>query len=107
MPLLVVAEPQAVVPIVGGKVIHALAVLLVLKPFALVAFAVEEGIGAVALTLAFVVLAFIDVTVLVRGLTLSVGLSGHHFALILATVLRGGRAKRNLLRIRTQRQAEK
>jgi hypothetical protein len=36
-----------------------------------------------------------------------VGLSGHHFALVFATVLRGGRAKRNFLRIHTQWQAEK
>ena len=81
--------------------------LLILKPFALVALAVGKGIGAVALTLSFVVLTFIDVSVLVCGLTLSVGLSGHHFALVFATVLRGGRAKRNFLRIHTQWQAEK
>ena len=71
--------------------------LLVLKPFTFVFLTIEEGVGAEALTLAFFVLAFIPVDVLINGFPFAMRLSLKEFALKLTTILRGTRTKCDFL----------
>ena len=96
--MLVVAPPQTVVAVVVGKVVDARAVLLVIEPLAFIFLAVEESVGAETLTTPLMVFTFVKVPVLICSLPLAVRLVGHHLALILATVFRDGRAKRDFLR---------
>ena len=74
-----------------------LTVLLVLEPFALVFLAVLEDVGAVALALTLVVLAFVHVTVLIHCAAFAVRLAGLYLAIVVAPVLGSQCTNRNLL----------
>ena len=73
--VLIVTEPQTIVAVVVGEIVDPLAVLLILEPLAFVLLAVDEGISAEALTLTFIVFAFVDITIFVRGTPLAMRLA--------------------------------
>ena len=95
--MLIVAKPQSHILVVVHEKESALAMLLVLKPFALIFFTVREGIYPISLALAFDIIPFVEVAVLVGGLAFAVGLARHHFTLIYTAVLGFARAQSDFL----------
>ena len=63
------------------------AVLLVLHPLSFILLAVRESINAIALSLAFEVIALIGIAIWEHSSSLSLWLSTDHFAFILSSVL--------------------
>ena len=63
--------------------------LLVLIPLSFVAFAVREGIDAISLTLAFLVLALVGIARLEYGFSFSTRLAAFHLAIVDRAVLEG------------------
>ena len=62
--------------------------LMILVPVTLILLAVGESIDAIPLTLALLILTLVGVTRRERRLTLAVGLSALHLAIILSLILR-------------------
>ena len=97
MTLLIVTIPQAYISVVVLEIKCSLAVLMVLKPFAFVFLAVEEGIDTKALALALHIYAFKNIAVLPCCAALTVRLASLHLPLVFAAVLHLVGTQRNLL----------
>ena len=97
MALLVIPKPQTHILVVVHEVVCAVAVLLVLEPFAVIFLSVGEGIDSVSLSFAFDVLPFVGVAVLVSCQAFAVGLSCLHLSSVGASVSRLTCAERYLL----------
>ena len=75
--MLVVAIPKAIVTVVVLEIKNAVAMLLVLIPLPFILFAIGELVNAVSLTLPFNIFAFVGISVLKNGFSLSIRLTVH------------------------------
>lgn len=77
--------------------------LLVLEPFTIVLLTIRKRVHTIPLTLAFEIRAFINISILVHGLTFSMRFARYNFTLICTSVFRLTRPQSNLLGVKSQR----
>ena len=86
--MLIILIPHSVVYFIIHKLIDTLAMLLVLKPLAVVAITVGKGIYTVSFTFSFDLLSFIYFTIFVYRLSFTVVFTSFNHAGVYGTVLK-------------------